>query len=254
MAVLNIRVEDRIRDQLKEIADAEGVTLSEYVRDLVLAAVVPVYEPEGANHGDEPAPENMRIADRQILSLLHRILARVLPDDANDVDGDTDYQLRRARVIEAGFTGEYWQEVAGFHTELSKRDCDRVLDILDMFRVITFSIKRLEEEGATVSKELKHRLEFQGFDGNDGLESHMASYVKHLMSDGRWGELQPQLERNDDGNSHHRVLDIYMRMLAEHRRIKDSRGRGFRRDGYLLSMDELDQIAAARTHPSHRGG
>ena len=35
MAVLNIRVEDRIRDQLKELADAEGVTVSEYVRDPV---------------------------------------------------------------------------------------------------------------------------------------------------------------------------------------------------------------------------
>jgi uncharacterized protein YfbU (UPF0304 family) len=251
MAVLNIRVEDRIRDQLKEMADAEGVTLSEYVRDLVMAAVVPVYQ-QPVRHGDEPAPETMRIADRQMLSMLHRILARVLPEDGSDVDGDAGYQLRRARVIEAGFTGEYWQEVAGFHTELSKRDCGRVLDILDMFRMITFSIRRLEKEGTTVSEELSHALEFQGFDGNDGLESHMASYVEFLMSDGRWAELQPQLDRNDGGNSHHRVLDTYMRMLAEHRRIKDSRDRGSRRDDYLLSMDELEQIAAARVHPSHR--
>jgi uncharacterized protein len=252
MAVLNIRVEDRIRDQLKEMADAEGVTVSEYVRDLVMAAVVPVYERE-VDHGDEPAPESMRIADRQVLSMLHRILARVLPEDANDVDGDSGYQLRRARVIESGFTGEYWQEVAGFRTELSKRDCGRVLDILDMFRVITFSIRRLEKEGTTVSEELSHALEFQGFDGNDGLESHMVSYVEFLMSDGRWSELQPQLDRNDDGNSHYPVLDTYTRMLAEHRRIKDSRGRGFRREDYLLSLDELEQIAAARVHPSHRG-
>ena len=42
MAVLNIRVEDRIRDQLKELADAEGVTVSEYVRDLVMEAIIPV--------------------------------------------------------------------------------------------------------------------------------------------------------------------------------------------------------------------
>jgi uncharacterized protein YfbU (UPF0304 family) len=252
MAVLNIRVEDRIRDQLKEMADAEGVTLSEYVRDLLMAAVIPVYE-RPVQHGDEPAPESMRIADRQMLSMLHRILARVLPEDANDVDGDTDYQLERARVIESGFTGEYWQEVAGFRTELSKRDCDRVLDILDMFRVITFSIKRLEEQGTTVNEDGAYGLEFQGFDHNDGLESHMASYVEHLMADGRWGELQPQLKRNDDGNSHHRVLDTYLRMLAEHRRIMDSRGRGFRRDDYLLSLDELEQIAAARVHPSNRG-
>lgn len=251
MAVLNIRVEDRIRDQLKEMAEAQGVTLSEYVRDLLLAAIVPVYE-RAVEHGDEPAPETMRIADRQVLSLLHRILARVLPEDSNDVDGDARYQLTRAQTIESGFTGEYWREVAGFHTELSKRDCDRVLDILDMFRVITYSIKRLEKDGVTVSEELKDDLEFEGFDHNDGLEGHMASYVEFLMSDGRWAELRPHLDRNDDGNSHHRVLGRYTRMLAEHRRIKDSRGRGFRRDDYLLSLQELEQIAAARIHPSNR--
>lgn len=253
MAVLNIRVEDRIRDQLKEIADADGVTVSEYVRDLVLAAIVPVYESDDDHGEEEPAPESMRIADRQVLSLLHRILARVLPDDANDVDGDTEYQLKRAEVIEAGFTGEYWREVAGFRRELSKRDCDRVLDILDMFRVITHSIQRLEKQGATLDEDLAYELEFQGFDYRDGLEGHMASYVKFLMSDGRWAELQPQLEHHDNGNSHHQVLDGYLRMLAEHRRIKDSRGRGFRREDYFLSMDELEQIAAARVHPSNRG-
>ena len=251
MAVLNIRVEDRIRDQLKEMADADGVTVSEYVRDLVMAAVVPVYQQE-VKHGDEPAPESMRIADRQMLSLLHRILARVLPENANDDDGDADYQLKRARMIESGFAGEYWQEVAGFSTELSKRDCGRVLDSLDMFRVITFSIKRLEEQGTTVSEDAACGLEFQGFDFNDGLESHMASYVEFLVNGGRWTELRQQLDRNDGGNSHCRMLDTYMRMLAEHRRIMDSRGRGFRRDDYLLSMDELEQIAAARVHPSNR--
>ena len=250
MAVLNIRVEDRIRDQLKELADAEGVSLSEYVRDLLMAVVVPVFERE-VEPGDVPPPETMRLADRQVLAMLHRILARVLPEDANDADGDADFQLERARLIEWGFTGEYWREVAGFRTELSKRDCDRVLDILDMFRVITYSIKRLEEQGTPVSESCV--LEFQGFDFRDGLEGHMASYVKFLMSDGRWGELQPQVDRNDGGNSHHRMLDTYLRMLAEHRRIMDSRGRGFRRDDYLLSLEELEQIAAARIHPSHRG-
>lgn len=252
MAVLNVRVEDRIRDQLKELADAEGVTVSEYVRDLVMEAIVSVYEPP-VEPGDEPAPETMRIADRQVLSMLHRILARVLPEDSDDVDGNAAYQLERARVIESGFTGEYWREVAGFSTELSKRDCGRVLDILDMFRVITFSIKRLEKDGATLSEDLRYELEFRGFDHNDGLEGHMASYVEYLMSDGRWAELQPQVESNDDGNSHCLMLDTYMRMLAEHRRIKDSRGRGFGREDYLLSMEELKQIAGARIHPSRRG-
>ncbi|OMC37683.1 hypothetical protein A5742_08585 [Mycolicibacterium fortuitum] len=250
MAVLNIRVEDRIRDQLKEMADAEGVTVSEYVRDLVMAEVIPVYEPP-VRHGDEPAPESMRIADRQVLSLLHRILAHVVPEDNTEIDPRS--QLKSARVIQSGFTGEYWREVAGFRTELSKRDCDRVLDILDMFRMITFSIRELEKDGVTVSEELSHELEFEGFDHNDGLESHMASYVEFLMSDGKWPELRPQLDRNDGGNSHSPVLAEYTRMLAEHRRIKASRDHGFHRKAYLLSLEELEQIAAARVHPSRRG-
>lgn len=190
--------------------------------------------------------------DRQVLSLLHRILARVLPAEANDVDGDLEYQLMRAQILEAGYTGEYWFETAGFQTELSKRDCGRVADILDMFRAVTHSIEHLDSEGPVVDEKLKRRLEFTGFDHNDALEGHMASYVDFLMRDDRWTELKPQLERNDNGNSHHRVLDTYMRMLAEYRRIMDSRGRGLSHMDYFLSIEELQQIAEAGIHPSNR--
>lgn len=252
MAVLNIRVEDRVRDQLKELAEDNGVSLSEFVRDLIMEAVVPVFERE-VKHGDEPPQESMRIVDRQVLSLLHRILARVLPKDANDVDGDVDYQLMRARILEEGFTGEYWFETAGFRTELSRRDCGRILDMLDMFRIITYSVDHLTKEGTPVAEELAFQLEFRGFDHNDPLEGHMANYVEFLMRDDRWTELEPQLKRHDNGNSHHRVLDTYMRMLAEYRRIMDARERGrFDRLDYLLSLDELQQIADARVHPSNR--
>lgn len=251
MAVLNVRVDDHVRDQLKEQADAEGVTLSQFVRDLLLAAVVPVRE-EQMRHGDEPAPETLRTIDRQVLSLLHRILGRVLPEDANDVDGDLEYQLRRARILEEGYTGEYWLEVAGFSTELSKRDCGRVSDILQMFRILTFSIAHLKEAGETVDEKLADRLEFEGFDHNDPLEGHMTSYVEHLMTDDRWSELKLQLEANDNGNPHAPMLDTYSRMLAEYRRIMDSRERGFNRFDYLLSGEELEQIAATQIHPSNR--
>jgi len=252
MAVLNIRVDDRVRGQLKELADDQGVSLSEYVRDLLMEAVVPVYEQE-VKHGDEPPAESMRIADRQMLSLLHRIPARVLPDDSNDVDGDLNYQLMRAKILEEGYTGEYWYETAGFSTELSRRDCGRAKDILDMFRICTYSIDHLRKEGVEVNDQLVYELQFRGFDHNDALEGHMASYVEFLMRDGeRWSELQPQVESNDRGNSHSLMLDTYLRMLAEYRRIMDGRERGFSRLDYLLSEDELEQIANARIHPSNR--
>src|SRR4051794_21779128 len=160
MAVLNIRVDDRVRDQLKELADGHGVTTSEYVRDLLMEALVPVFERE-VKHGDEPPAERMRIVDRQGLSLLHRILGRVLPEEANDVDGDLEYQLMRARILEEGYAGEYWCETAGFRTELSKRDCSRVSDILQMFRITTYSITELESEGRPVAEKLAHQLDFR---------------------------------------------------------------------------------------------
>ncbi|MBS3694126.1 YfbU family protein [Rhodococcus qingshengii] len=251
MAVLNIRVDDRVRDQLKELSDEQGITLSEFVRNLLMETVVPVYDRE-VKHGDEPAPESMRIADRQVLSLLHRILGRVLPEDANGDDGNLDYQLKRAHMLEAGYAGEYWREVAGFSTELSIRDCERVIDILEMFRVITYSAEHLSENGTPVAEKLRSRLEFKGFDHNDALEGHMADYVDFQMQEDRWTELKPQLERNDNGNSHHPTLDMYSRMLTEYRRILDRRERGFDRLSYLLSQEELEQIAEARIHPSNR--
>lgn len=259
MAVLNIRVDDRIRDDLRNLADENGVTLSEYVRDLLMEAVVSIpqddEEDSTRRRSEEPAPETMRLADRQVLSLLHRILARVLPEDANDVDGDAEYQLMRARILEEGFTSEYSFEVAGFRTELSTRDCRRVSDILQMFRILTYSMEHLEAEGSAVDGKLARSLEFQGFDYNDSLEGHMADYVEFLMRDDRrWTELRPQIARHDDGNSHWPMLDSYTRMLAEYRRIRDSRERERRFDrlDYLLSAEELQRIRDARVHPANR--
>ena len=81
----------------------------------------------------------------------------------------------------------------------------------------------------------------------------MADYVDFVMRDDRWTELKPQLARNDNGNSHSPSLDTYGRMLSEYRRIMDCRERGsFRRTAYLLSLDELQQIADGQVHPSNR--
>lgn len=250
MAVLNVRLDDDAYERLRELADAEGASLSEFVRDRLLEFVVPV---STESHGDEPAPESFSTRDRLMLSLLHRILARVLPEDANGDDGDMDYQLQKAQIIESGFTGEYWFEVAGFETELSKQDCRRVVDILQMFRIITFSIDRLAKKGEELDEDLIYGLRFRGFDHNDSLEGHMARYVRYQMRDEHhWAELQPQAAESDDGNSHMQMLDIYMRMLTEYRKIMKPRERRYDRDAYFLTADELRAIDAATVHPSNR--
>jgi uncharacterized protein len=251
MAVLNVRVDDHVHEGLKQLADEAGLSLSEYVRELLLEAVVPIRD-ERAQHGDQKAPESMRLFERQVLAELHRIHARLVPEGGSEEDGDPEYQKRRAEILESGFTGEYWLEVAGFETELSKRDSRRVIDILQMFRVITFSLNALGEE-AELDDQTARRLVFRGFDHNDGLEGHMARYVAFMMRDGRhWTELQPQIEANDDGNSHMQMLDVYSRMLAEYRRIMDSRERRFASDAWKLTRDDLQRVADAAVHPSRR--
>jgi len=253
MAVLNVRIDDQVRDQLKSLAEANDMTLSEFTRNLLLEVVQPII-PGGPPRGDAAAPESLKTMDRQVLSLLHRILARVLPEDSNDVDGNPRYQLERARVLEHGFTSEYWMEIAGFNTELSRRDCGRVSDILQMFRVIWFSIDQLQTDGKPLDAELADRLVFKGFDFNDQLEGQMAQYVKYQIGKDLWTELQPQIAATDGGNSHRPMLDTYSRMLAEYRRILDGRERGAGVRDWELSKGDLERLAQALMYRGTQAG
>lgn len=198
------------------------------------------------------APEHLTTIDRRVLSLLHRILARVLPEDANDVDGDLEYQLERAKVLEEGYTGEYGMEFIGIDFELSAPDCERVKDILDMFRVVEHSQRLLAEAGGAIDAKLVGHLEFQGFDHNDMVESQMSSYVEYLISQDRWTERAPIYEDIGGGNSHAAMLPVYTRMVGEYRKIMDGRDRGMGRDRFTLSAAELIEIARAAIHPNNR--
>lgn len=81
----------------------------------------------------------------------------------------------------------------------------------------------------------------------------MARYVRYQMRDEHhWAELQPQVAESDNGNSHMQMLDIYMRMLTEYRKIMKPRGQRYDRDAYFLTAEELRAIDAATIHPSNR--
>ncbi|MFJ8896640.1 YfbU family protein [Leifsonia sp. NPDC102414] len=250
MPTLNVRLDDDLARDLRMLAESEKQSMSEMVRDAVAALVRPVVEVERGRPGDERAPESLRFMDRKVLAMLHRILALAADGDTEAADGDRVDHLQRAKVLERGFAGEYWGEAAGFATELSHRDCDRVFEIMDMFRTLNSSMLQLEVDGSHVGDDLNRSLTFGGFDHNDGLEGHMADYVKYLTETDRYTDLIPAIESHDRGNSHMRMLDVYSRMLAVYRPIWTSRSRGYP-DG-LLSIEELKQIAAARVHPSNR--
>ena len=251
MPTMTIRLTDQEHSALKQMAEEEGVTLSEFVRSALGAVTAPTYEQNRPQSGDAPAPESISLIDRQILVLLHRILGHVLPDGPNGPEENSTYQRDRAEVLEKGFTAEYWKEVAGFRQELSTQDSLQLMEILDMFRVITSSREQLTQEGVRLAPGIEYGLTFRGFDGNDPLESHMADYTEFLMNDGRWTELKDQVNELDRGNSHMPMLGIYRRMLNEYRRIMSTRRPGDFRARFSLSAEELAQIDQASAHPSH---
>lgn len=252
MPTITLRLDERTKNDLEAIARGRNMTLSELIRTHLDTLLVREGDPEDevAKRGDV-TPRSLTAVERQQLALLHRILARLVADD-NGPDGDKAYQLERAEVLENGFVNEYDTEFAGIYPELSAKESMFVLDVLDLFRIATYSIDRLEKDGAEVDSDLIRSLRFSGFDANDTREAHMLSYARYLIDDGRWTELQAFFDK-DGGNSHMPRAAVYERMLEEHRRIKsDKRRAPTRRDSYLLSLEELHRLAEAQIHPSNR--
>lgn len=241
MAVINVRVDDEVRDALEDLAAAEGLSLSEKARDLLGDAVPQLANFKYNQRGDQPAPESLSFMERKTLSMLHTILSQVTrdPDDA-------EYEEKLAEAVRSGYTGEYWREAAGFATELTRQETRLLFDILQMFRVLQFSIRRQKDAGTPLDEKLLRSLSYRGFDFNDALEGQMASYVAYLIDDNRWAELKPFIEDSDGGNSHMEMLDVYRRMLKEHRRIMAGRERRSGLDDIELSLDELRRVAEAR--------
>jgi uncharacterized protein YfbU (UPF0304 family) len=81
---------------------------------------------------------------------------------------------------------------------LSEDQCRDVLDVLEMYRAITFSARKLPP----TSKIHEHYyLDFHGFDGNN--ESALMAYTRYFINDlDRYNELREAGKKHDDFNSH----------------------------------------------------
>lgn len=253
MATLTLRVSEPVREQLQAMADGNGVSVSDLLRSLIDGLF-------DRDDRDVPrrrvVPESMTAVDRKQLALLHRILARLVDERTDDErlghDGDTAYQLDRAQSLEEGWTKEYDMEFYAMEPELSRRDCGLVMDILDMFRILKYSV---EQAGDQLSEDEVRLLTFRGFDLNDELEGRLLGYARWLVSgEKRWQEQSEAFsDLNDRGNSHTPILGAYQRMLDDYEPIWSGVVRRGGRN-FLLTADELRQVAAAATHPSRRTG
>ena len=123
----------------------------------------------------------MELSKKERLAFIYqlRILEALYPDEAAEFANHRT-ALENGYVLHYDWMAEYLSE------EMSEAECREVLDILDMYRAITFSINKLDKNDALH----KHRLaKFPGFDGNN--EGRQMSYARYYIVDlDRYSELR----------------------------------------------------------------
>src|SRR5258708_8853622 len=108
--------------------------------------------------------------ERLILSNQLKILEKLYPEEA------TYYALHR-KALENGYSLNYEWLVEHFSEAMTETECLEVLDILDMYRAITFSYAKIKDPAGIEDFWLK----FRGFDGNN--ETSQYSYAQYFVAD-----------------------------------------------------------------------
>lgn len=162
--------------------------------------------------------------ERLILSNQYRILEGLYPEDAEQ------YQENR-KAIEEGFELHYEDCFSVLSEDtLTSEECREVIDILSMYRAITFSNKE-------TYKIENYNLKFRGFDLNDEYESKRVMYARYFINDlDRFEELKYG-NIYADCNSHSLMMDKYRKMLEVWKELGCK---------YELSKSEIQAIVQAR--------
>lgn len=156
----------------------------------------------------------------------------------NQDDGEYDYD-NMIKALQYGFEYHY-NDVFDclFDEELSAEGCKEVLDILEMYRGITYSYINLERVGKL--KDLKReQICFRGFDGNN--ETKQMSYATYFIVDlDRYSEIQ-EYSLGNDYNSHCRLLPKYRAMLKKWKEYD-----GLLENRYMMDYKHLTELLSCR--------
>lgn len=172
--------------------------------------------------------EKLSRVERLILSNQYKILEALYSDDA-------DYYKNTRTAIEEGFELHYDEIFQGLsENELTIDECREVLDILDMYRAITFSVNKLDENE---KKEIdNYYLKFEGFDLNDEYEGKRVIYSRYFINDlDRFQELKYG-NSYADCNSHAERMPKYRAMLKVWSSFVDK---------YNLDKDKIKELLNA---------
>lgn len=237
MATITLRLDDRDRDDLEQLAKNRGVTLSELLRE-TLARLV-------GRDVDTPrhVPASLDITQRHTFRLLHKLMAEVGPED------ERDYHRRQAEVLEEGFTSDYHSVFGGIVVpEMTKTDAELVYDLLDAFTVLESGLGALDDDArAALGEGAEYTLTFHGFDFNDSRELRLAGFAKHLIDEGRWASMAHHFDDDHEGgNSHMPTLHSYQRVLAAFKSVLEKRKKaGSNFEAYRFDAAALQAVLDA---------
>ena len=94
--------------------------------------------------------------DRWMIANQLKILESLYPEEAEV------YSVQR-KAIERGYKLHYLGLTQYFEKEMSEEKCNEVIEILNMYRAITFSYQQAEDKEGLEQSDIR----FEGFDGNE---------------------------------------------------------------------------------------
>lgn len=151
----------------------------------------------------------MELTKKERLAFIYqlRILEALYPDEAANF-------AHHRTALEDGYALHYDWMIEHLGDDMSEGECQEVLEILDMYRAITFGIGKLGIEDPLNGH---HLAKFSGFDGNN--EGQKMSYARYFIVD---LERYSELKGGDypSFNSHTRMLDTYQAMLERWRPLQ----------------------------------
>jgi uncharacterized protein YfbU (UPF0304 family) len=161
--------------------------------------------------------------DRMRIANQFRILEKI---------SDSDYEAKQhalnAEIFERGYTYLYSNALDSYWDEMSTEDAQEVIQILDLYRALTFSVERLAEKERG---DLLERVKFPGFDGN--YESSQLSFAQFFCQEmDRYKELQIE-------NSHHSTLKSYRAQLEKWNDFGQENP---------LTIDQIEALLAAKKY------
>jgi len=152
---------------------------------------------------------NLTKVERLLIVNQFKILENLYPDEAK-------YYAQQRKAVEYGYTLHYDVVFDALYNEMSQSDCQEVLDILSMYRALTFSYQALSNKKGIEEDNIR----FEGFDGNEETSQYL--YAKYFILDlERFDELTYG-EKHPEFNSHAPKLRRYREMLAVWRSYTDN--------------------------------